>query len=273
MRFAVVVAALASAAAAGCAVPADSPSDEVADAAPPTAHAWGLAECAYVIAVVPVDPARLAEHLPEGFAPAPSLLRVLPAGPRSSIELDAYHCASGVALDGAALADVSYGSYYTAVAAPEELEEDGYDAVFVKWDFLVPDETRRATLVAGGLPARGGSSAVAVTAAPAGGVFVEAVLALDDGGGFALRGVASAPDTQDEPLPFMEYTPLDRGGLARWHARLHDATFASGEGVVEIAPGWVRDVVGADRAPATFIAGDWNLDEADLAFPIEWPPS
>lgn len=247
---------------AGCAASLDAPS--ASDG--PTTLAWGITGCAFVIAAVPVDAVALAAFLPEGFALAPGRLADAPAGPRATIELDAYHCERGIGTEGET-AHVDYGSYYTAVVPPDALREEGYDAYFVKWDHLAPDAARRDALAAAGLPAHDGEAPVLIQQG-----IVDAQLTFEDGGGFRVTGAMGPLGAPGDPLPFMEYTPLANGtSLARWHARLHDASIGSGAGVVELQPGWVRDLVGADRAPATFIAGRWNLDEADVTFPIKWP--
>lgn len=256
MRLALAAAAVL----AGCLAPAD-PGGPASSAGP---LAWAIADCAFVIAQVPVDGERLAARLPEGFALAEgSPLAALPAGPRAAISLDAYHCARG-AWGATGHVDISYGSHYVGVAPPDALREDGYDAYFVKWDPLVADDAARAQLAAAGMAARDGEARVVITPA-SGGALVEGSLVLDDGSGFALRGVAGEQEAQGAPLPFIEFTPLAGGGLARWHARLHDASIGSGAGVVELPEGsWVRELVGAPRASAMFIAGTWNLDEADV---------
>lgn len=254
-----VLAILAALVVAGCA----SPGPEAAGAPEPLP--WGIEGCAFVIVAIPVDEAALAGRLPPGFALRPGRLGALPAGPRASIEVDAYRCTSA-RWGNATLEDASYGSYYAAVTPPEALREEGYDAVFVKWEALVADPATRAQLAASGLAAHGGDAQVSAT-----GNAVTASLAFDDGGGFRFTGTVGPPQALAEPLPFVEFTPLAEGGLARWHARLHDASIGQGAGVVELPAGWVREIVGAERAPATFIAGTWNLDEADLTLPIAWP--
>lgn len=221
---------------------------------------WGIEDCAFVIVAVPVDEAALAALLPEGFRLRASALATLPAGPRATLELDAYRCTRG-RWGNATSEDLSYGSFYAAVEPPEALREDGYEAYFVKWDPLVQDADARASMLAAGLRAHEGEAVVGGT-----GSSVTASLTLDDGSGFSLTGVVGVGDGTGDPLPFMEFTPLEGGDLARWHARLHDAIIYPGTGVVELSPGWVRDLVGEDRAPATFIAGTWNLDEADVGW-------
>lgn len=253
VRFAAVVLFLL---AAGCV--AASPSASL-----PQTHPWGIAQCAFVIASVPVDEAKLAARLPPGFAPAPGALA---AASRASLDLDAYQCEGGVGLDGAPLQRVTYGSHYATVVAPAALRQAGYNATFVKWDFLAPDKSALARLRAAGFPAHDGSASVTLQGATVGGA-----VAFADGGGFTVMGTVQAPEPAAAPLPFMEFTPLGNGSLAVWHARLHDAAIGSGAGVVTLAPGWARDLVGTEQAPASLIAGTWNLDEADVTFPVTWP--
>lgn len=264
MRVALAVACLFLS---GCLQPSPGP-PEPGPATGSDAHtySWGISDCAFVIVAVPVERERLAPFLPEGFRPAPTRLSPLPAGPRASIELDAYRCRTGVGLDGT-LDDLAYGSYYVAVEVPPSLHVTGHEAYFVKFDVLVPDAPRRTQWQDVGLPARAGDARVAVA-----GPTVFASLDLAGAGGFRLTGTVGAAEPLVRPLPFMEYTPLGAGSLARWRARLHDADIAEGAGTVEILPGsWVADLVGATRVPATFIAGTWNLDEANVTLPIAWP--
>ena len=245
-----------------------APTHEGAAAADPAlTMAWGVEECAFVIVAIPVDYAALAARLPAGFRLAPGTLGLLPSGPNATIEFDAYRC-ERVRWGSETTEDASYGSYYTGVLPPSALRQAGYNAYFVKWDVLVADDAARETLAAAGVPAHAGAAQVRID-----GPTITASLGFDDGAGFSLTGAMRTPPASASaaPLPFTEYTPLEGGNLARWHARLHDAPFGQGAGVVELSPGWVRDLVGADRAPATFIAGTWNLDQADVAAPIVWP--
>ena len=270
MKAAAIITLVFTGAVAGCVEPdrdggsETRPAEAVARTLP-----WGVSGCAFAIVAIQVDEAELAARLPEAFALRPGGLPRLPAAPRASLELDVYACASGVGLNGT-VEPIGYGSAYAAVDVPSALREDGYGAYFVKWDFLVPDADRRAVLVAGGLPARAGAAEVALPSASGGPI--EAELTLDGAWGFGLTGVVGALEPQGGPLPFMEYTPLADRGLARWHARLHDAEIGTGTGVVTLTPGsWVADLAGADTVPATFIAGVWNLDQADVTFPVAWP--
>lgn len=235
----------------------------------PATYPWGISDCGFVIVSIPVDEDRLSARLPTGFELRPTALGNLPAGPRGTIELDAYTCRSGIGFNGS-IPGVQYGSYYATVIPPGELREPDVRAYFVKWDFLVPDAERRGVFDNAGLPAHDGSGEVSI-AGPGG--LVAASLVLADAGGFRFAGTIGPLEPQAAPLPFMEYTPLASGGaLAQWHARLHDARIGEGTGEVELLAGsWLVDVVGASRVPATAIAGVWNLDEADVTFPVVWP--
>lgn len=232
----------------------------------PVAHyRWGLDGCQYVIAVMTLPRERLLPLLPEGFEPRPAQ-DSLPGAEMGELHADAYNCAKGTALDGGRLGDVDYGSFYVPVDPPAELREPGYEAYFVKLDFILADGLRAPMLKEAGLPVHGGEA----TVSSPDGVHWSAVLDMSTAGKFVVEGVAGPAQPQEAPLPFIEHSPLTGGGLALWHARLHDATFATGIGTIQLQ-GPMAEVAGAPSLPVTFSAGTWNLDQADLTFPIAWP--
>lgn len=256
MRVVLLVALLA---AAGC---LDQAGGQAEDVRPHTLP-WGLSDCSYVIAVMPVPSDRLQPLLPEGFTPLPSR-NGLPGD--GELHADAYHCAGGVGLDGRPLADVQYGSFYVPVEAPDELREEGYGAYFVKLDFIAPDGEHTDILAEAGLPAHSGRASATQTGA----TLWSAELAMETAGGFTFEGISGPATAQDGPLPFIEHSPLTSGGLALWHARLHHASFSTGVGAL-LLNGPMVDVVGSNVVAVTFSAGAWNLDEADVTFPVAWP--
>ncbi|MEA3137346.1 MAG: hypothetical protein QOC71_1627, partial [Thermoplasmata archaeon] len=226
---------------AGCLAATPDPPAPMASG--PTTHQWGLVECDFVIARVPVAPEDVQPLLPQGFTP---VLAAPDAGaglvPTAEFHLDAYECRHGVAFDGSPVALPRYGSFYVPVVPPSELREPGYDAYFVKLDTLQSDDNTRAVFEAAGLPVHDGDA----QAGPGLGGLWSASLALEEGGGFALAtGVVGQPTPQGAPLPFIEFTPLAGGGLARWHARLHDATLYDGVGQFTPSPGLATEVLGA----------------------------
>lgn len=259
---------LAVLALAGCASP---PPDELAPPqSGPTTYPWGLMECDFVIARVPLPPETLQPLLPEGFAPlvVGDQGGAMGIAPTAELHLDAYECRHGIAFDGSPVALPRYGSFYIPVVPPLELREPGYEAYFVKLDTLQSDDNTRAVLEAGGLPVHEGDAEVRPD--PLG--IWTATLELEGGGGFQLQaGIVGPPTEQEAPLPFIEFTPLGGGGLARWHARLHDATFHEGIAQLTPSPGLAAEVAGSETRTVQFIAGTWNLDEADVTFPIAWP--
>lgn len=248
---------------AGCfASPVAQPAEGPTSAGAPSGGPWRIDSCAFVIAAVKVRAADLAPHLPSGFA------AITQAGV-AEIHFDAYRCGEVSWLGAAPIADAGYGSVYVPVVAPTALREPGYGNYFVKYDTLVTDADAQSALEDAGLPARAGDATVELTALAGGAFAIDA--SLDMGAvGFRVTGSGAAGQAQDGALPFVEYTPLAQGGLARWHARLHDANIAPGAGVIEIR-GWPAVALGVDRAPATLIAGTWNLDQADVSYPIPWP--
>lgn len=251
---------------AGCASDASEPvTDAVADG--PTTHEWGLVDCDFVIVRVPAAPEDLQPLLPPGFTPAVSGEAAFAGLPTAEFHLDAYECRHGVAFDGSPIAFQKYGSFYVPVVPPEALREPGVDAYFVKLDTLQSDENTRAAFEAAGLPVHEGDAKVE----PGIGVWT-VELGMGGAGGFVLEeGVVGPASDQAAPLPFIEFTPVAGGGLARWHARLHDATFREGLGLFTPSPGLASEVAGPERRPVQFLAGTWNLDEADVTFPIAWP--
>lgn len=253
---------LAAAALAGCLATPASELASASDAADAGTFPWQIDRCDFVIAAVKAPAATLNPLLPPGF----SAISTAGVG---EIHFDAYRCEAVSWLGGATLADAGYASVYVPVVAPPALRESGYGNYFVKFDTLVADSSAQALLAAAGLPARAGDATVALAAAPGGSSAVQASADLGDVG-FTILGAAAPGQAQGGTLPFIEHTPLETGGLARWHATLHDAVIGPGAGVVELR-GWPAEALGVDRAPATLIAGTWNLDRADVAWPIAWP--
>lgn len=263
MRFVPVLALLLAVPLTGCLTVLDDTESG------PRTYPWGLEQCRYVIAVVPVAAERLQPLLPEGFTPR----RSQPAGtevlglPDGELHADAYACDGATALDGGRLDGAMYGSFYVPVEPPQALADPAYPASFVKLDFLSWDLAAQDWLVSQGLPAHPGVAAVLPE-----GQRLTAFLSMDEGAGpgFTLVGTFGLAEAQVGDLPFLEATPLAGGGLAVWHARLHDATFARGAGVLQVQ-GPLRDVVGGDSVPVQFSTGTWNLDQADVTFPVAWP--
>jgi len=230
-------------------------------------HLWGLVDCAFVIVRLPVAPEAVQPLLPPGFTPVVSGSAGVGGVPTAEFHVDAYDCRHGIAFDGSPVAFQKYGSFYVPVVPPQELREPGVDAYFVKLDTLQSDENTRLAFAAAGLPVHDGGVEVG-----AGLGIWKAELTMDGGGGFVLEnGVVGPPSAQGAPLPFIEFTPLAGGGLARWHARLHDATFVEGAGLFTPSPGLAAEIAGGDQRPVQFLAGTWNLDEANVTFPVAWP--
>ena len=255
---------------AGCAQPAP----EAPPGTPATAGAlsipWGLTDCLFVVFAVPVDPARLAPHLPEGFTPAVGgRLPFLPQGAADSafLGMEAFQCPGGLGLDGP-LQDLDYGSYFTFVTPPDALRNGSIESYFVKWDVLVPDAPRREALAARGVPARAGEAEVALTRA-ANGVQLRAALRMEGAGGFTLTG-AGVEGAGGDGFPFVEYAPAAGGTLAAWRAVAQErASAVRGNGVVEVEPGsWVAEVMGDTRAPVSWSAGTWTFADGAVTHPV-----
>ncbi len=256
---------------AGCASTptADGPAPLPPLEAEATTLAWGLSDCSFVIASATVAASAVQGLLPDGFAPAPAR-----SGDPAEAEfhMDAYECEGGIDLDGSTREAVLYGSYYIPAVPPDELRVAGVDAYFVKLDTLELDDDRRETLQEAGFPIHGGQGHVTQTG-PTWDGFLD-LGGAGGSGGFILRGTATDASAPSGELPFVEYTPLAEGGLARWQARLHDSEIVAGSGFV-LVTGLPSQVLGsmnpAQPIPVEFIAGTWNLDQANVTFPIAWP--
>lgn len=231
---------------------------------------WGLSGCRAVIALVPVEPAALQAHLPEGFtATVPdSVAAVLPPDPRldAVIGIEALDCAQGVGLHGT-VDDLDYGSFFTFVDPPAHLAAPERDLHFVKWDVLIPDAPRRDVLRRHGLAARDGAVAFETWLPGAGGTAFDVDLAFEGGEGYRFRGVAGAPTAFTGS--FIEHSPAT-GGLATWTTQYDAAAASGGGGTVELAPGgFPAQVLGRTLADAYFLVPT-GLDFTDGA--IVLPP-
>lgn len=252
MRTLLVAALLVAPLAAGCIT------DRIRDLAPPepteTVLPWGLSGCTFVIAVVPVPAARLAERIPPGFRVLAPAEIGLPADPRGdgNVGIEAWRCAEGVGLNASEpLHDTPYGAVFTFVEPPEELRVNGSRYHFVKWDVLVPDAGRRALLQAHGVPALEGNVTFArFQPLPGGRAAFDAELALN--GTYTLRGTSAQADAT-EPFSFVEYTQTPHG-LARWSTNATFETLGSGTGIVAASGGPFRELAG-ERPQAYVLVG------------------
>lgn len=257
---------VAAAGLAGCIDTSQLPTADDVDAAAADAAGaltLGLADCTALIAIVPVDAAKVAPHLPEGFTPLPPSAMGLPAEADrvgdAVFAAEAFHCASGTTASG----DVDgmvYGSLFTAAAPPADLEDERVDFMyFVKWDTLVQDKATRDALVAVGAPARDGSvdyapaSPVEPPMDPRVGQFL---LSFDDGTeSYGLNALAPQDTGMTDVGTFLEFTPAT-DGLVRWFATVSGDTFYAGTGYLKInGEGLGAQIVGMERAPAFYLAG------------------
>lgn len=213
---------------------------------------WGLHECRYLVAFLPVRADAVRPHLPEGFEPAPGLV----PGASASLGVEAFSCAGGMGF-GEDVAPMSYGSTFASVVPPEALAMD-VPFQYVKWDTLVPDDARRALLVARGFPARAGAVTIEE------GALTTATMDMVDVGAFTIQ-VAAGPEGEGGEGAFAEFTPGEGAALARWNATATNVTVASGRGVVTVPEGSIAaDILGASTAPANVNVGTWSFVAGEL---------
>jgi hypothetical protein len=216
---------------------------------------WALSGCTFVVAIVPVPAARLDGRLPEGFrALAPAEIG-LPADPRgdANVGVEAWRCAEGTGANASELLnDVPYGAVFSFVEPPADRVVNGSRYHFVKWDVLVPDEARRAILLAHGVPAQAGDATFPQFQPVADKTLFD--VSLDLNGTWTMRGTTANPDASLLAFSFAEFTPTPHG-LATWTTNVTAQTATSGTGTLASTAGFFREVVGNAQTQAYYIAG------------------
>ena len=238
---------------------ADAPPGAAPAPGAPGVLPWSLTECAFLVAFVPVKAERLAPHVPGGFTLSTA------GGPLGAVQgeayvgVEAFQCASGAGLEGE-VAPLEYGSFFTAVEPPAALRMEA-DALFLKWDVLVPDAPRREALLAEGLPARAGTATLERPLGPAPRIL--ATLTLEDVGAFRVDGLVQGQGPLAEGA-FVEYMAREDGGVALWRAAWETHALERGRAMVTFEPGsWVAEVAGG-QAPASFITGSWTFHDGTI---------
>lgn len=251
---------------AGCtAAPVPPPPDAAPEGSGPGVLAWDLLDCSFAYAIAAVPAERIAPLLPEGFAVRSGLPFGLgpplpPPAPTAMANLafEVNDCASGMGLAGR-VSPMQYAHVWVGTTPPRELREEGVP-MFVGFDFLVPDEDRRALLAAAGLPARAGALEVRDT--PTG---REVAYDLEGLGAFLLA-IHDAPG--DLPLQngtVAHFVEAADGGLSKWRYDWRTHAFRSGQGTVEVPPGtWLSDLLGGTTAPVRVFHGRWDYTNGTI---------
>lgn len=237
---------------AGC---ISQPTDVPAPSASALDLPWELVECRYFIADVPADAAALAARLPEGFEldPNPSPLSPV-AGSEPYLGIEAFSCADGSV----------WASTYTPVIAPDGLDVPDH-LIFVMWDTLVDNESRRAELAARGFPARAGSVTITGLLGPT--PTSEARFELEGIGPIVMQAAQPRPGSPFEG-DFVEYMEAEDGALAAWTTHYAATTVLGGSAIVEVpADSWIADVIGGPRAQAPMITGTWSFTNGSVRVP------
>ena len=221
----------------------------------PTVLPWGLTDCTFVVAVVPIPAARLEGRLPPGFTPLSPAQIGLPADPRgdANVGVEAWKCNGGVGHNESVELNLTdYGAVFSFVQPPEDLVVNGSLFHFVKWDVLVPDAPRRDILAAHGVPAQNGTVEVRQFRSLTDQNLFDVGLELN--GTFTLSGSTAAPQPQFQAFAFTEYTQTPHG-LAVWTTNVTATAVTSGAGPLVIPEGLMLDIVGAERTQAYYLAG------------------
>ena len=221
----------------------------------PTVLPWGLTDCTFVVAVVPVPAARLEGKLPPGFTPLTPAEVGLPNDPRgdATVGVQAWKCNGGVGHNASVeLGLTDHAAVFSFVRPPEGLAVAGSGFHVVEWDVLVPDEPRRGILLAHGVAAQNGSVTVRQFRS-----LTEQTLfdvGVEMNGTFGLGGTTAAPEPRFRSFAFAAYAQTPHG-LAVRTANATAATATAGAGPLTLPPGLLRDAVGAERTQAYYVAG------------------
>lgn len=246
---------------------------------------WALEECQFAIAIMPVQPAALGEHLPQGFTvlsvyeiPGFPVQRnpTVPVGdPRgtANLAIEIFRCASGSGANASEnLTDVSYGAVFSFVQPPEDKRDENATHHVVKWDTLIPDDARRALLDAEGIPVFGGNASFSQFTDIGAFKIVQGLLELT---GDANSTYAFDSGNQPEgsagfaAVELKEFSPARDGEFVEWRANLTTAGGLAGSGFLDLSGGaeWVAAAAGSDRVQAYYLTGIATLTNGTITLP------
>jgi hypothetical protein len=261
---------------AGCIASKDAP----AAAGPPKTSTpfgprtltWGLDTCRPAIGIFGVPASKLAAYLPKGFralSPAEVVAKDAQApvaAPNPSADgnlgIEMFTCKSGAGLN-ASVPSIAYGSLFSAVQPPKDLEVPGTKHYFVKWDVLVPDAPRRALLRDAGVPAVDGSAAFSSYMAVGPGVQYAGKLTLGNDS-YTFSGLGEVPAADGT---FIEYTATPNG-LVKWAAQYKFTAGRIGPMDVTVpASGLASKIVGPGVQHGAGFSGTISFTDATIVIP------
>lgn len=222
----------------------------------PTVLPWGFTDCTWVVAAVPTQASAFGDRFPEGFTPMTPEEMGLPPQPGTDavMGLEAFDCAQGAGLNGT-VDSMVYSAYWSPVHPPENLSREGAGLQFMKWDVLIPDEDRRAALVAAGIPAVDGAVDLSgFSDTPAGYTFDISFQIGEDEHTF--DGFANNPGEEAlKNFTAREFTET-ADGIVLWDTRVVSPNLMQGAGTVTLDPdSFPATIVGRDTANAYFLSG------------------
>ncbi len=227
---------------------------------------FGLEDCDFVVAMVPVDAVLLSERVPRGFqlvTTGPPIDGV----PSALLGLEAFACTSeGL---GDEPVGYAYGSVFTAVSPNATFLKESVDEYYVKWDTLVANATKRDEMRPFGVAAFAGSVNVALDVTGPIGI-VQADLDMGEGGSFSIQ--ATGNQVQNAPgFEYIEYVPAANESLGAWHSTTQARTLTfRGQGVVNVDPtSWFGAILGGGPISAQVATGTWSFAPGNITVPVE----
>ena len=236
--------------------------------------AWGTTNCQFAVAIMAIDQSDIGARVPEGFRVL-SIPEIpdfpVPAEPRGdgNLGVELFSCESGTGLNATAnVTPMVYGSVFSFVEPPADKRDENATYHFLKWDVLIPDEARRAMLVAEGVPAVPGNVTFSrfqdvgpLTAIQGRMELGEDVYVFDAGG--QAQDVAAMG-----AISFVEFTDVGRDEFVVWRTNMTAQTMQSGSGFLDLSgASWVREVVGSARPQAYYLTGLASFEDGSIALP------
>jgi hypothetical protein len=237
---------------------------------------WGLSECEFVMAFVPVPASAVEQRLPDGFSARspedvglpPSLVDAAGVDGDALIGVEFEVCERGVGLDGSPVQNMEHATVWTPVYPAEDI---GNAFAIYKFKGAFDHQPSQDLLEKQGIPDLGFSAGFDVLTQRTGGPF-EASLTWEDAGTYEMRGGGVTDEYVGHAYSLFEcvgYMPIPgTEELGRAHTYFHGTSLYEATGTVSVPDGSILDELGStEQARAYFLFGIGNYKDSSMTFP------